>query len=862
VNLSVLKNAANHPLSVQTIVSVAFPAALLAFVTPTNTAATWSVLARALHASPWPTLLQTDSAARRGVRRRVSNGLLFQTITVLLISAASVVTPLGLYQVVEPAHGTKEIQFAYVQDASAFGYGSASARLVAPFTRACGTEVCPGSWVNRTCVQQGLVQNCTGVVYGRDIPRVWYDAFREGAEAIGESVASIFDIQWRTQMNASDAFGEYGWYVKSGYRQVGVVALEKDIHLVDGLVVDAREGRNGGGGIGFRNHTAPAQAFEYGSTWTEDILFVEPDVQCVNLNVTLEFVLSQNNTSRLSPRELALVDHGGFSKLAREKPDLTYDAVKGNGQDGINLRERAWKAAWAANYLTLAFFNATDFDDEDTIKRLDVTEGMRFTNNGSTSGAENFGSLDLSAFSVEYLAIRTTMDYGEYLALPATPPRNKSSSNPFGISKAHFNLISDICAGANTTTPAYLDAALVGCGVIYGAARRIDTDVPNAELSPQPGSRWSIPIYSCAASMRASVRTVTFSHNATSNAPGTELSSLRAIAAVPKTYSTNNPNSWPLWAVEDMRPLKINLTSAQPLWGLITPSSSLIRNPPKNITVTTHRSPSLQLPGLLTSTLTPLLQGTDYSPTSQGQNLPGVDFYTQALQAAFTIRRPGSVGYEGYADYSGATSLATYRLWRELSASEEGAAELVRRVWTDVAANSVVGTRGWGLEDAKSVSSSAAGLKKREEGSANNNSGGTDDGVTVPVTVWRRRVRYHLLFMIPAIVVLVLAFLVVGVWVVQAIRGRGRIAYLRRMIEATSAGRLMGTMLWPGKTSEVCMKRGGTNDWINKVGKGVVLVDHGHEGLFIMTTSEDSEPNGNHANGQNGGNAQEESRRE
>ncbi|KAL1837979.1 hypothetical protein VTJ49DRAFT_3168 [Mycothermus thermophilus] len=805
---------------VQTILSLAFPAALVSIITPSQSAATWSVLGRALHASPWPTLLQTDSAARRGVRGRVSNGLLLQTITVSLVSIAAIVTPLGLYQVVEPAPGTELVRFAYVQDATPFGFGTPARVGGRRFTRSCGDEVCPGSWVNRTCVRQVLLENCTGVVYGREIPRVWYEGFTEGARRFGESVASIFDVQWRVQVNVSDGFGEYGWYLRSEYRQTGILVLERGLQLVDGLVVDAK----GGGGIGFRNHTAPVPpGLEHGATWKEDILFVEPEVQCVNLNVTLDFVLSQNNTSRLTPRELALTDHGGFSELVREKPDLSFDAVQGNGQGPIDLRERAWKAAWAANYLTLAYFNATDFDDDEAvIKRLDVTPGMQFKTNSSAAGVENFGQTDANTFSVEYQAIRTTLDFGEYLILPPTTPRNAASSsiNPFGISKAHFHRISDICAGANLSTPANLNATLVGCGLIYGIARRTDT---------------------CAASFRASIHTVTLQHNTTTPGSGaSDLSSLRAISVTPKSYHST-PSDYPLWAVEDMRSIK--LSSAQPLWGIITPSSPLLSQPENtNISATTHHGPHLLLPGLLTSSSTPLLQGTGYAPARQGQNIPGVDFYIHALQAAFTIRRPGSTGYEGYADYSGATSLAAYQRWRELSSSEEGTAELVRMVWTDVAANSVVGTNGWGLgggrDDENDDKGEVAGLSKRD-GSSAATSG--EDVAMVPVTVYRRQIRYRTLYMIPAVVVLALAVAVVSTWLVQTVRGQTPVAGMRVMLEATSAGRLMGGILFRSKTQELGLKRARTNEWLDEVGKRTVMVAHGHGGTIITTNGVESE---------------------
>jgi len=414
---------------VQILLSLIFPAALVGFVGEENTAVTWSVLGRSLQSSPWPTLLQTDAAARHGVLRRVSNGLLLQTAIVLLISVAAIVTPLGLYQTVEP-DGQELEAFQFLRDDSPFGFGTPD-RTPGPFSRSCGGNPCPGSWKNETCVQQGLAQNCTDVVYGRAIPDDWRTTLRKGASQVGRSVSSIFDVQWRSQVNASDDFGALGWYLKSGYRQIGILILDPTIQLVDGLIVDAQNG-----GIGFRNHTVPVPAHEYGSTWSEDILFVEPETQCVDLNVTFDFYLSQNGTSRLGARGLTLKDRGGFSKLSRTSPDLTA-SEQGNGQGDIDLRERAYKAAWANNFLTLAYYNATD-PDETNITRFDVTPGMEFR--GASETAVVNSSSSNTSFIIDYQSLRSSLYFGDYLHAPPTPDsRNESSpDNPFGISIAHF----------------------------------------------------------------------------------------------------------------------------------------------------------------------------------------------------------------------------------------------------------------------------------------------------------------------------------------------------------------------------------------------------------------------------------------
>lgn len=383
------------------------------------------MLSRFLHSSLWPTILQTDAAARHGVQSRVNVAMWLQTGSVALVSLAAIFTPLGLYQTVEPAKGQHPETFQFVQDNSAFGYGT-PLRTQSPFTRSCGSEACPGSSMNQTCVQQGLLQNCSNTVYDRDIPNVLTSLFKEGASLFSKPVSSIFDIQWRTQINATDNNGALGWYMKSAYRQVSILILDGSVQVVDGLIVDARNG-----GIGFRNHTVPLPTHEYGSTWTEDILFIEPETQCVDLNVTFDFQLTQNDTSRLRVMDMALVDHGGFSDLSRTSPNLTTSA---NGQGDIDLRERAYTAAWLNNFLTLAYFNATD-PDPTNITRLDVTPGMEFKSDPSIKNG---------TFVIEYQSLRSSLYFGEYLVLPTAPPTGNASNatgNPFGISSRQFSAV-------------------------------------------------------------------------------------------------------------------------------------------------------------------------------------------------------------------------------------------------------------------------------------------------------------------------------------------------------------------------------------------------------------------------------------
>jgi hypothetical protein len=85
------------------------------------------------------------------------------------------------------------------------------------------------------------------------------------------------------------------------------------------------------GGIGFRNHSAPAWK-EHGSTWAEDILFVVPETVCVDTNLTLDYAIPRTRSERdLAPSNVArlnITDRGGFVDLDHKYPQYERDNVQ------------------------------------------------------------------------------------------------------------------------------------------------------------------------------------------------------------------------------------------------------------------------------------------------------------------------------------------------------------------------------------------------------------------------------------------------------------------------------------------------------------------------------------------------------
>lgn len=274
----------------------------------------------------------------------------------LLLSVAAIVTPLGLYDAVVPGSKTQPVAFHYSKDTGAFGLGTPP-RPTLGFSRICDGVLpvaCPNSNNNVTRGNNGT--DYWANVYGgynTKILRRVYDYFQSGHDDFNQSVSSIFDIQWRIYTTRQDKeqeiFANGSTIIVGDFRQLTSVVLNDAIELVEGLVVDSRRGS-----IGFRNHTVPAKT-SYGATWSEDLLFIQPETECVDTNLTFDFTIPPDGQTS-GVLNLRLVDHGGFANLDHERPYYEYWTA----QTDPNLRYRAYTGAWANNYLTMLLYNLTN----------------------------------------------------------------------------------------------------------------------------------------------------------------------------------------------------------------------------------------------------------------------------------------------------------------------------------------------------------------------------------------------------------------------------------------------------------------------------------------------------------------------
>lgn len=395
-----------------------------------------------LHSSFWPDILGADSASVTAVPKRISLLARFEWLLVVLIAVAGIVTPLGLYDKVVASSSPTPSAFHYVHDPSAFGYVMPPEENP-PWSRICGGAVpvsCPNSFSNVT-----TMTNSTGAYswvekYDTTVPQYVIDVFQSGLTAFNKSVSSLFDIRARyytwarksKDPNAVNLVNDDGsTYLQAHYREVASIIMERKVSLIEGLVVNMENG-----GIGFRNHSAPP-VIPFGSEWSEDILFIEPESACVDTNLTLDFMLPKYSESGLASNvlNLALTDRGGFANHEKDMPKVD----KSNTQKNPNLYERAYLGAWINNAMTMFFMNVTNpnnLSDPNTkaYEYTDSTVGKRFSLTGNNSYS--------SPILLNPYTLQSSTLFGGHLPLKSnlsTDSGDPLYPNPFEIGMSNFS---------------------------------------------------------------------------------------------------------------------------------------------------------------------------------------------------------------------------------------------------------------------------------------------------------------------------------------------------------------------------------------------------------------------------------------
>jgi hypothetical protein len=292
---------------------------------------------------------------------------------------------------------------------------------------------------------------------------------------------------------------------------------------------------------------------------------------------------------------------------------------------------------------------------------------------------------------------------------------------------------------------------------------------------------WSQKIFTCASAVKATIKTVSFDYNGTDE---NSLKNLHVTAIEDKVYK--DQASMPLWGVEDtgnaFTSSEINLA-----WGIISPEYQI------NPNVSAFRQPALYLPGWIDPRGVFTRNGLD-------ENLPGSDFSIAALGASYCVGTdPNSASCSNFQsnggglDYTGATNMAMWARWQNLTKNAEDAAIIPNLIWTDTAASGVVGTKG------------VLGPGNTAQYNL----------VALPVTPTVQKIRYHWPYAIPALLVaLMLVLITFLALIVTCFKGVG-IHRMRLHLHQTSPGRIYTNFLYPGP-SVMTMR---TREWGRHLGR-------------------------------------------
>ena len=758
---------------VQFILPNALIVVLVGLLKNKHTAVTWSVVERNLLSSHWPLFLRADSTASQGVDRSIRVLTWIRPLALLLITIAAVCTPLGLYDDVLPDRSTQSLLMVHVPDTGPFGFGTPP-REPQFFNRKCHNSSmpaqCPGTTdvfdTNFSYDDDGtlLAGNETWDNIDMRIPKSLAQLYQSGLKDQPGSVSSFFDIQSRQYGYAtSNGYMHNKSFITDGFQYLSTVVLNDAIEPFEGLIVDTKSGS-----IGFRNHTVPDGA-GLGAEWSEDLLFIEPETQCVSMNVSLEFRVPTSDEYE-SLVNITLVDGGGMTDFVQKYPLLDLSDAQRDPQ----LHNRAYKAGWMTNAYNMLTMNLTR-PGPDAFSYVKSHVGARYPL-ASTQTSAQLNGIYMSSWS-------TLLDPGPISNYTVADTPTANFSNPFHIDYSNFSGISTICSGAGRSDLTNLSNVHVECGLIFGAARRRDG---TETLIFEPGKWYIQPVYSCASATKATIKTVDFRYNATQET-GHTLKALTVLNASPKPYK--DKASMPLWGVETV---DYDLDGLSQFWGIIDPEQI------NAVNLSAIRSPHLYLPGY-SGSLSNSPRGFD--------NVPGANGPRNLLYAIYHSTDMRSTGLP---DYTGTLNYAMLAKWREYSKSHETMAVVMNLIWTDLAANYLMGTRSWNrasdwlppnLQDPKSNRRQAESVSDR-------------DGQTrVPVQVYQRKIRYHWYFAIPALASLLLVGLVVALALLLMMFGRGTPSRIDHYLVHLSSGRLLGSMQYPSEDKDAP-----TTEWITRVG--------------------------------------------
>jgi hypothetical protein len=286
------------------------------------------------------------------------------------------------------------------------------------------------------------------------------------------------------------------------------------------------------------------------------------------------------------------------------------------------------------------------------------------------------------------------------------------------------------------------------------------------------------PVYTCASSVKAMIKTVEFTFNGTSS-----LNNLVVSSVADKNYTS--PEDEPLWGVENVNPSQnLNISDINLLWGLV---SDIYANDPE---ISTIRGEALYLPVTY--------EGTDMSVFKDSLAVASV--FTVAWNSVYQEAAwISGASFGGIPSYSGETQYSLFLKWRELSRTNDGAAQILNLIWTDLVASAVVGTKT-GFE---------------------NNTVTQQPGVLGQRAVYKHHsvvVYGNLLFAIPAFIVLCLWTILLVVSIILLITRKVTCDMLSYYMNQTSLGRAVLNAEQPDPQTAMSKSK----EWTRRVGNRLI----------------------------------------
>ncbi|PHH79105.1 hypothetical protein CDD82_2596 [Ophiocordyceps australis] len=618
-----------------------------------NSAATWTASSKVMEQSYWPFLLRTDGVHDKHVRPSVVWAGRLIPFMAILLSVASIVTPLGLYSATELGKPTMA-SFVYAPDPSIFGHYTMPRPPQDKVIRSCMTGLKPhGATENEAdwlylCPQEKLSDpGAPGT-----IPEVVRPSILSGTEN-HSTLCGPLDIQWRTYSGSPNLPSKLLGQMKS----IQSLILTQDLDIVEGLVVDKVNK-----GVGFRNHTVPLGA---GAEWQEDLLFLEPDTVCVDTNISTEWKgdslghFSVGNT---------LVNRGGLNNIDKTRPKPDVSDVFRNP----DLVQRARATAWIHNVMYAYMFKV----NQPPPRNQGIFETFTVNSNSSKPAPRILFTGQGTAFEDIRLASDFFVDLKDVRqqVFRKIQANQSDASVDMNLDADHLfdpEVLVEAClalnphefrSGRNMTaiTP------FVACGLLRGM--------------PQVYSNNTVaqPYYSCATGVKAVIKTVKFAYK---DDP-VPLRGLKVVDIKDKQYL--NQDDLPIWAVENAT-VGYALQSINPLWGLMSNNTQTASS------IAALRQSHLYLPGIKASTV-----------QNGGDLLAGIDIVAQALRSTyslgdyFDIARP-EFDQGALFDYHAFANLPLADKWQTLSASAKEASDIPNLIFQDTVVNAVTGSKGIGL---------------------------------------------------------------------------------------------------------------------------------------------------------------------